>query len=629
MLTRAHNIRRYFRLSILATSVALAVVFICLLLHRWYSERIYLRNEYTVQAKLIGNNASVALALNDAYGANRILTLATDLPHIREAALYLPNGKLLAKKSQPAHAEVFGKLQPAYGHTTTASSIRIVLPVTMAEGTPKEKILGTVAVYMSMDNMYRELVRFSLALITSALAAIFLAHLATRHLRQHMARTEAELHRLALFDRVTGLANRHAFELALEQQVQRHLRAGGSSALLFIDVDDFKRVNDVFGHGMGDVVLQGLSARLSHALRNSDIIARIGGDEFGIILVNTKSPNDAARVAKHLVEVASEPFHFDDKYAQIGLSIGISMLPQDGNSSELQMLHADMAMYHAKQNGKNNHQFFSDTLGSMVKDRLEIETALRQAAEQQQLEVVYQPQFRFGSKEPDSLEALVRWNHPERGPMMPAEFIAIAEESGLILDIERTVMHQVCRDISIWRAAGLKVPPIAVNTSARQLTHGKLLEEIIDCLNAHDLAPNDIEIELTESVLMDRIEANQKQLTSFNAAGLRIAVDDFGTGYSSLSYLQRLPLSKLKIDKSFISVLGDKHENTAIVLGIINMAHAINLKVVAEGVETEQQAAILGDCGCDYLQGFLLGKPLGFSETSRILPHTKSTQAGG
>ena len=605
--------RKYVWLNVLSVGSAFLIAFVFLSVEHWYASRQDFVDDLTVQAAMVGANASAALAFDDERAALEIAATVARSPMVVESALYRRDGTLLATfRRQDAAA--LGAGAPAHATTFAAGHVVVVQPVAV-EG----QKFGTIALRATLAGLYRGQITFMLSLLAIAVVAMLVGHFASRRLRQRMAEAERQLERMALYDRVTGLANRHAFELALEQTVRRHERDGSASALLFIDVDGFKKVNDLLGHHVGDQVLQGIGGRLQAALRSADVVARIGGDEFGVILVDTGAPDDAARVAENLIAGVAAPFTHGGTPVFIGFSIGIAMVPQDGGRAEELIHHADLAMYHAKQLGKGNHQFFSDEIGNTVRRRLAIEADLRTAIARDELYVVYQPQVATTTGAIAGLEALVRWRHPSRGIVPPGEFIPVAEESALILDVGRVVLDRVFRDIAELRGLGLRVPTMAVNVSARQFMQGDVTAEMAAALRQHGLRPADVEIELTESVLMERLEDRQATLAGLAESGIRIAIDDFGTGYSSLNYLRRLPVDKLKIDMSFIHDLPDNAESLAIVVGIVGMAHAIGLRVVAEGVETQAQRDCLAGCGCDLLQGYHVGRPMEMAALVELL----------
>ena len=607
----------YWRLSALSAGSALIVVFVSVLGQRWYSDRDQLIDHVAVQASIIGANASAALAFNDAGSAGEILSAMTRSPEVREAALYRSDRTLVARFRTAAALDDKAQLTdsaPPMGATLALRSVSLVDEVKL-EG----RSIGFIALRATLDGVYLDLARFSGGLVLITMVSAALAHLISRRLRRRMADAEIELHRLALVDRVTGLANRYAFENSLDQAVRRHLRDGKSSALLFIDVDSFKKVNDRLGHSAGDTVLAMLGQRLSKCVRAADVVARLGGDEFAVILTDNASPDDAARIASNLIDAAAQPLVIGEQTSHVGFSIGIAMIPKDGDTVEQLMHQADVAMYHAKQSGKSNCKFFSEAIGTSVRRRLDIESELRVALREDQLYVVYQPQVDAAGRTLNGLEALVRWRHPQRGAVSPSEFIPVAEESDLIVELGSWVLERVCQDIVALRGSGCTVPPVAVNISARQLARSQLAVEIAKLLVAHGLSADDLEIELTESLIMDRPAAHEQVLAALNRSGVHIAIDDFGTGYSSLSYLRRLPVYKLKIDMSFVHDLPNNAESLAIVGGIIGMTKALGIRTVAEGVENEAQAECLRRCGCDGLQGSHIGGAMEAAALSVLL----------
>ncbi|MDD5250497.1 MAG: EAL domain-containing protein [Rhodocyclaceae bacterium] len=599
----AHG-RKYVLLNVLSIGSAFLLAVIVLGFEHWYAEKEGFVDDLAIQASMLGTNASAVLAFDDERAGREMVSIVAPSPSVVEAALYRQDGTLLAAFRRPGENGL-GAKAPAPAIVFTGRHV-VVAQTVAIEGQP----VGTIVLRATLDSVYRSQMNFLASLLLIAAVAMLVGHFASRRLRWRMAEAERRLEHMALYDNVTGLANRHAFELALEQTVRRHQRDGSGSALLFIDVDGFKKVNDMLGHNIGDRVLRGIGERLRATLRAADVIARIGGDEFGAILVDAVSPGAAARIATNLIGAMAQPFSPGGTPVYVGLSIGIAMVPQDGTAAEDLLHHADLAMYHAKQMGKGNHQFFSDEIGDMVRRRLDIEADLRQAIAHGELYVVYQPQVATATGAIAGLEALVRWRHASRGIILPGEFIPVAEESGLIMEVGRVVLAQVCRDIAELRGQGLRVPVVAVNVSARQFMQGDVAAETAAALRDNGLRPADVEIELTESMLMERLEDRRAALAGLVDSGIRIAIDDFGTGYSSLNYLKRLPVDKLKIDMSFVRDLPDNAESVAIVVGIVGMAHAIGLRVVAEGVETQAQRDCLSACGCDLLQGYLTGRPM-------------------
>lgn len=611
--------RRERRLIALAVSATLAVAFLLLVLQHWISARNDLVEQARLQAAMIGASASAALTFDDPVAGEEVVQFAMHSPLLLEVAVYRPDGKVLASARRSQDAPKFNSRVPEAGKAFGLRDFTLVTPVALEEGSN-----GRIALRMSLSELYYDLLRF-----ISGLAAIGvlsgLIYMATSHrLRRRMEDAESAFRHLALHDRVTGLSNRYAFELALDQSVRRHLRSGGGSALLFLDLDGFKKVNDLYGHHAGDELLWAIGRRLIKSMRDTDTVARLGGDEFGIIIADCEAPDVVGRLAEQLVTKVGEPYKTAGHTIQIGLSIGIALIPQDGSTGEELLRHADMAMYQVKAaSGKNKVEFFSERMGNTVRAHLDLESDLRPAITAGQLYVEYQPQVCARSRAILGMEALVRWRHPTRGFVSPGEFIPIAEESDLIIAVGNWVLHQVCKDIAAWRNQGLLVPPVAYNVSARQFARGRVADEVIQALRVNDLPETALELELTESVVMEQPDDPATPLSALRASGLRIAIDDFGTGYSSLSYLKRLPVDKLKVDRSFIADLPDDLEDRAIAGAIISLAKALGLRVVAEGVETEPQAALLASLGCDIFQGYLTGRPMAADKLAALLAADK------
>jgi diguanylate cyclase (GGDEF)-like protein len=388
---------------------------------------------------------------------------------------------------------------------------------------------------------------------------------------------------------------------------------------LFIDLDHFKTVNDTMGHSAGDALLLEVAQRLRECVRESDTLARIGGDEFVILLTNLIKPDDATRVAEKVIAALGLPISVENHFFNITASVGIAVWPGDGADAETLMRNADVAMYHAKNSGRNNYQFFTPEMNARAFESMIMEAALRKALQRDEFLLHYQPQIDFRSGRIVGAESLIRWQHPELGLVPPGKFIPIAEERGLIGKLGDWVLHAACRQAMIWQKAGIPLVPIAVNISALQFKEGALRDSVLSALKETGLAPEYLVLEITESVVMDDAEQAITVLRELREMGIAIEIDDFGTGYSSLSYLKRLPIHRLKIDQSFVRDLTTDADDAAIIGAIINMAKSLKLEIIAEGVETQAQAAFLDAQGCQAMQGFLFSRPQAADEFSGML----------
>lgn len=432
-------------------------------------------------------------------------------------------------------------------------------------------------------------------------------------------RLETERDRMAEQDSLTGLPNRHWLAGYLPAALSRAAAGNGLLAVLFVDLDRFKAINDTWGHSTGDLLLQAVVARLRGMLRPSDRITRFGGDEFIVLLEGMACDNDAAEVANRISEALEEPFQIGQRECQVGASIGISLFPKDGSDAETLIRNADIAMYTVKSGSRGHYRFFDQDFYARIQYRREMEAELVQALEQDQFVIHYQPRVDARSGELLGLEALVRWQHPVRGLVYPGDFVAIAEGSGLILQLGAMVMDKVCAQLAQWRKEGLQAVPVSVNASARQFNEGNVDEVLATHVRRHGLPPSLIEIELTESIMISNADQVFDQLTALHSMGVSVHLDDFGTGYSSLSILHKLDVDVLKIDRAFTAQLGTGREGEILFKAIISMAKALDMRVVAEGVEHAEQLAVLQQLGCDEVQGYLVSRPLPAAEVRQFL----------
>jgi diguanylate cyclase (GGDEF)-like protein/PAS domain S-box-containing protein len=441
---------------------------------------------------------------------------------------------------------------------------------------------------------------------------------------------ESQTLRLAYFDSLTGLPNRQSFLSRLSREVKIAQRDGKKLAILFMDLDGFKAINDTMGHNTGDLILQWAADRLQKEIRPYDMVsrmnddetevelARLGGDEFTALIPHIAKPEDALLVAYRIRDLMRLPFVLDGREVVLSASIGIAVYPEDGEDAATLLKHADTAMYHAKDKGRDNCQFYSTSLTQRAQQRLNLATNLRQALARNEFSLVYQPQFDLASGRIHSIEALIRWNHPGQGIIPPMDFIPLAEENGLIVPIGEWVLRTACTDAAQWQAAGHELR-VAVNLSPVQLKDPNLVRTVLDILGQTTLVPELLELEVTESAVMENSGATLATLNALHDQGVRIALDDFGTGYSSMNYLKRMPLNNLKVDKSFVKGLPDDRENHAIVRAILSLARNLGFSVTAEGVETREQAVALKAMACDTLQGYYFSRPVAAADIPQLL----------
>ncbi|KTR81785.1 hypothetical protein NS277_16300 [Novosphingobium barchaimii] len=415
-----------------------------------------------------------------------------------------------------------------------------------------------------------------------------------------------QLAHIAMHDALTGLGNRHNFSQTLESECGKLQRYGRPFALLMIDLDRFKPINDTLGHPTGDLVLQRVAARLRHAVREGDLVARIGGDEFAIIAFGVANGQEAAAIAARVVELLARPFIVAGSVADLGGSVGVALAPQHGIADEELIQRADVALYSAKRDGKNRFCQFEPAMMDAMQRRRYLEIDLRRACARDEFEVFYQPIIDSQSGEITGAEALLRWNSSERGDVSPAEFIPIAEELGLVSRIGANVLQQACRDATTWPDHF----DVAVNVSPVQLLDPRLPQIVAQALRESGLRADRLELEITETALLGDDEAALRTLTSLHELGVRISLDDFGTGYSSLSYLHRFPISRIKIDRSFICKLPEDPGSASIVRAIAQLGESLDMKVTAEGIETSEQLSFIAQQGCDHVQGFLISRPI-------------------
>lgn len=431
---------------------------------------------------------------------------------------------------------------------------------------------------------------------------------------------ERQLMNMANADALTALPNRNWLVNYLPLAVERVSNIGCSLAVLFIDLDDFKNVNDTLGHAAGDELLKSAAMRVRAIVRDSDHVVRLGGDEFTVVIEDVVQDDDVAKVANHIVKSLEEPFTLGRLSGnRIRASIGVSVYPRDGSDGETLLKHADVAMYAAKAAGKGRVEFYHAQLSDRLVLRLSREQALSEAIERDEFVLHYQPRVDAATGRLCSMEALVRWMHPQRGIVHPLEFIEVAEDTGLIIALGTSVIEKACAQLAQWKAEGLPVVPISINVSALQFNKGNVREIVDSCMRRHGLESSLIGIELTESCMVGDEDIALLELNGLRALGVKLLIDDFGTGYSSLSQLQRMNVDVLKVDRAFTLGLSKGVEGEALFRAIVSMANALNICIVAEGVETPEQLGVLQSLDCDEVQGYLVSKPVSAVDMSRLM----------
>jgi diguanylate cyclase (GGDEF)-like protein len=429
---------------------------------------------------------------------------------------------------------------------------------------------------------------------------------------------------LAKHDILTNLPNRLLMKDRISQAIVAARRNNTKIAVLFLDLDGFKDINDSLGHAVGDNVLQSVASRLVGCVRSSDTVSRQGGDEFVVLLSEIKQPSDAIITARKILTALTASHRFDQHDLQLMASIGLSTYPEDGQDAEILLKNADTAMYQAKKRGHNNYEFFNQDMNARTIERQSIEADLRGAIERQEFVLHYQPKINLQTEKITGAEALIRWLHPNRGLVSPLQFIPIAEESGLILPIGQWVLREACRQARAWQDVGLPAIPVAVNVSSLEFRSKDFLKNVQAILGDTRLEPRYLELELTESVLMQDAESTASALEALKGMGVRLAVDDFGTGYSSLSYLSRFPIDVLKIDQSFVHKITSDTGDAIITNAVINMGKSLKQRVIAEGVETVDQLTFLLAHGCDEGQGYYFSRPMVAQQFARLLEADRS-----
>jgi diguanylate cyclase (GGDEF)-like protein len=579
-----------------AVIAALGVAGCILLAYQFVSLRQSLTADVTVHASIMAENVAASLMFEDREAASDMLRSFRPAPFLREAAVYDAGGRPFASYGRDADADALP--EPSW-----IGPIVVTRPVVY-----RGKALGQVRLVAATRGILDSLWRYGLLLGLAFLGALVASRVVSRKMRLRMASAERELAWLAYTDPVTGLPNRRASHEALDRMLAEAALRQEKVGLLLIDLDNFKIVNDTAGHAAGDQLLRKVAGLLRAQLRDEDMVARIGGDEFTVIAGPIATSGELDALAARIIDALQQPFQLDGIEFVATASIGAAIYPDDAGNAEELASNADTALYEAKDAGRNRLGRFRREMIVAAQRRAMLERELRHALEQDGLDVYYQPQFDCATGRLLGAEALARWNHPEHGFISPGEFIPIAEDSGLIGELGRRVLERACIDaVALGRETGVPLT-MAVNVSARQLRDSEFAGVVQGILERSGMTATMLELELTESVLMDDVGRAVEFMHAVRRLGVRMSIDDFGTGYSSLAYLQTFPTDKLKLDRSFVAPL--PAGGATLAGAVIALAHSFNMSVVAEGVETAEQLDWLRTAGCDVAQGFLLGRPM-------------------
>ena len=595
------------KVSLLTVSVALVFATILLIFFGYLSLRQSLVEDVTVQSRLIADSSVAAILFDDKVASEETLSSLRLAPAISAAAVFSDTNVLMARYPDSTTNTLAAPSEDLLNRGHEFYWGRVIVAHHVISDS---NVVGSVILQVDLAQMYERLITFALITFSIVLASMGFAYLLVRRMRRVVSEAEAHLIRLAHLDPVTGLPNRHAFNERLAHSISKAMRAKGALELLLLDLDNFKIVNDTLGHNSGDQLLYLVAHRMTAALRDDDVIFRIGGDEFAVILESATLKRKGGAVAAKIIASLAAPYKIGQHEIYVTASVGIAAAPENGCDLPTLTRNADTAMYQAKALGKNRYTQFETEMDQVAQKRMLLETNLRKALERNELSLNYQPKLSLANNQIVGLEALLRWNHPELGAISPAEFIPVAEECGLILPIGHWVVQTACSDMAQWRDQGLGDINVAVNLSVRQTKSDALLPEILASLKTWQLRPDQLSLEITESVLMENIESNISLLDQLRAHGIKLSIDDFGTGYSSLAYLKRLRIDELKIDRAFVQDIPGNGEDEAIVTAIIALAHSLGLSVVAEGVETAEQLAFLRLARCDHMQGYYFSRPM-------------------
>ncbi|MCH8617520.1 EAL domain-containing protein [Undibacterium sp. TS12] len=607
--------------ALLALCVAMLCAAVLLIVVQFLSLRQSFIEDMQVQGRIVSSNITAAIVFRDVKTATETLAALNASSSIAAAAIFIEPGPAFAYYSR-GKGNALQAPTPALmlnGHEFHWNYLDLVQTAEL-DGKP----IAQVVMRASLDALYGRFSMYALITLCVIFASLGIGYLMVARMRQAVAQAEEHLTYLAHIDAVTGLPNRHAFNERLAHSLVTVARFGGQLELLLLDLDNFKAVNDSLGHNQGDQLLKAVGDRLSNSLRDADIVCRIGGDEFAMILQSRAGSRTGEAVAQKVILSLAAPFEIAEQEVFVTGSIGVSSSGDDRLSPLTLTRNADAAMYAAKAKGKNTYEIFRQEMNQHAKKRLALETSLRKAIQNNELSLCYQPKLLLRHNRIVGFEALLRWTNPQLGSVSPVEFIPIAEETGLINEIGMWVTRTVCMQVAVWEELGLRDFKVSINLSPRQTKNANLAEEIFAEIAAAGIDASRLELEITESQLMENVGTNIELLSQLRARGLRLSIDDFGTGYSSMAYLKRFPINELKIDRSFVRDIPGDGEDEAIITAIIALGHGLGLSVIAEGVETEQQMNFLRSVQCDSIQGYFLAKPMPAADVPGFLRKTHS-----
>ncbi|WP_338760968.1 EAL domain-containing protein [Massilia sp. METH4] len=583
-----------------AAMAALVIAGAVLVAYQLHETRQALTDGARVQVAIVADSVTAPLMFGDREVAQETLRAFRYAQGLKAVGIYDRGGQRFAEFSYPE-----SRLPPQLAAARAGRGGDIVVSEVVRY---RGQVVGHTVLHVGTEQLRGAMFRYVGLLVLASVGAMLVVSTLGRATRARVAAAERELDYMAHTDHVTRLPNRHATYARLERALDE-ARAGGTQvALLLVDLDNFKTVNDTAGHAAGDELLQKVAAALAGAVRTTDMVGRIGGDEFAIIVAPVPGRDTAVAIADKVTQALRQPITVAGGEFFATASVGICLYPDDAATLSDLVSSADTALYHAKQAGRNRLAEFVPAMTAATQRRAALERELRRAVAAGQLDVHYQPQFDCAGGTLVGVEALLRWRHPEHGAVSPAEFIPIAEESGLIVQLGSWVLQRACADVAGWTRAGAPALTVAVNMSARQLREPGFIDEVTRALATSGLPPQRLELELTESQLMEDVAAAVAFMQAARTIGVRLAIDDFGTGYSSLAYLQTFPINQLKVDRSFVQLLPER--GATIIHAVLALARGFGLTVVAEGVEEAAQLAWLREAGCDVVQGYLLGRPM-------------------